>query len=391
MREVYITHAKRTAIGSFMGGLSTVPAIKLGEHILRSLIIESGLDPSVISEVIMGHVLTGALGQNPARQAAINAGIPKEIPATTINKVCGSGLKAIALAAQAIMAGDSEIVLAGGQENMSLSGHASYIRGGVRMGSSNMTDMMLYDGLTDAFSNIAMGITAENVANKFTITRTQQDELSYNSHRKAAAAQSAGKFKNEILPIEVKGRKGTVIIDKDEFIKPDTSIEILSNLKPAFDPNGSVTAGNASGINDGAAAVLVASAEAVKKYNLTPIARIASYASVGVDPAIMGTGPVPASKKALLKAGWNIADLDLIEANEAFAAQACYVNQAMGWDISKVNVNGGAIALGHPIGASGARIMVTLLHEMQRSKAKKALATLCIGGGMGISMCIEGV
>jgi acetyl-CoA C-acetyltransferase len=391
MREVYITHAKRTAIGSFMGGLSTVPAIKLGEHILRSLILESGLNPSMISEVIMGHVLTGALGQNPARQAAINAGIQKEIPATTINKVCGSGLKAIALGAQAIMAGDSEIILAGGQENMSLSGHASYIRAGVRMGSSNMTDMMLYDGLTDAFSNIAMGITAENVANKFTITRTQQDELSYNSHRKAAAAESAGKFKNEILPIEVKSRKGTLIIDKDEFIKPDTSIEILSNLKPAFDPNGSVTAGNASGINDGAAAVIVASGEAVKKYNLTPIARIASYASVGVDPSIMGTGPVPASKKALLKAGWNISDLDLIEANEAFAAQACYVNQEMGWDISKVNVNGGAIALGHPIGASGARIMVTLLHEMQRAKAKKALATLCIGGGMGIAMCVEGV
>jgi acetyl-CoA C-acetyltransferase len=391
MREVYITHAKRTAIGSFMGGLSTVPAIKLGEHILRNLILDSGLDPSVISEVIMGHVLTGALGQNPARQAAINAGIPKEIPATTINKVCGSGLKAIALAAQAIMAGDSEIVLAGGQENMSLSGHASYIRAGVRMGSSNMTDMMLYDSLTDAFSNIAMGITAENVANKFTITRAQQDELSYNSHRKAAAAQNAGKFKNEILPIEVKNRKGIIIVDKDEFIKPDTSIEILSKLKPAFDPNGSVTAGNASGINDGAAAVIVASSNAVKKYNLTPIARIVSYASVGVDPAIMGTGPVPSSKKALLKAGWNISDLDLIEANEAFAAQACYVNQEMGWDISKVNINGGAIALGHPIGASGARIIVTLLHEIQRAKAKKAIATLCIGGGMGIAMCVEGV
>lgn len=391
MREVYITHAKRTAIGSFMGGLSTVPAIKLGEHILRSLILESGLDPAAISEVIMGHVLTGALGQNPARQAAINAGIPKEIPATTINKVCGSGLKAIALAAQVIMAGDSEIVLAGGQENMSLSGHASYIRAGIRMGTGNMTDMMLYDGLTDAFSNISMGMTAENIANKFTITRAEQDELSYNSHRKAAAAQNAGKFKSEILPIEVKGRKSTIIIDKDEFIKPDTSIEILSNLKPAFDPNGSVTAGNASGINDGAAAVIVASSEAIKKYNLTPIARIVSYASVGVDPAIMGTGPVPASKKALLKAGWNVSDLDLIEANEAFAAQARYVNKEMRWDISKVNVNGGAIALGHPIGASGARIMVTLLHEMQRAKTKKAIATLCIGGGMGIAMCVEGI
>lgn len=390
MREVYITHAKRTAIGSFMGCLSTVPAIKLGENILRHLIQDSKIDPSVISEVILGHVLTGALGQNPARQAAINAGIPQEIPAFTINKVCGSGLKAIALAAQSIMAGDSEIIIAGGQENMSLAGHASYIRGGIRMGSSNMTDMMLYDGLTDAFSNIAMGMTAENIANKFNITRTQQDELSYHSHMKAAAAERSGKFKNEILPIEVKGRKGNVIVDKDEFIKPDTSIEILSGLKPAFTPGGSVTAGNASGINDGAAAVLVASGEAVKKYKLTPIARIASYASVGVDPSIMGTGPVPASKKALLKAGWNIADLDLIEANEAFAAQGCYVNQAMGWDAGKVNVNGGAIALGHPIGASGARIMVTLLHEMQRAKAKRAIATLCIGGGMGIAMCVEG-
>lgn len=391
MREVYITHAKRTAIGSFMGGLSSVSSIKLGEYILRHLLHESSIDPSLISEVIMGQVLTGALGQNPARQVLINSGIPKEVPAITINKVCGSGLKAIALAAQSILSGDNEIVLAGGMENMSLGGHALYIRSGIRAGSANMVDMMMYDGLTDAFSGLAMGITAENVAKKFGISREVQDEFSYHSHKKAAAAQAMGKFKNEILPIEVKGRKETVIFDRDEFIKPDTTLEILAKLKPAFDPVGTVTAGNASGINDGAAAVMVVSGQALRKYNLTPIARIVSYATAGVDPAIMGTGPVPASKKALAKAGWNLSDLDLIEANEAFAAQACYVNQTMGWDERKVNVNGGSVALGHPIGASGARVMVTLLHEMQKVKAKKAIATLCIGGGMGIAMCVEGV
>lgn len=391
MREVYITHAKRTAVGNFMGAFSTVPSVKLAEYVLRDLLKSSKIDPAEISEVIMGHVLTGGLGQNTARQASINSGIPKEIPATTINKVCGSGLKSIALAASSILSGDAEIVLAGGQENMSLSSHCSYMRQGTRMGNGSLVDMMIYDGLTDIFSSTHMGITAENIANQFNISRSEQDEFSYSSHQKAYKAQQEGKFIDEIVPVEVQIKKDTILVNKDEFIKPDTSIEILSKLRPAFDKEGTVTAGNASGINDGAAAVVIASKEAILKYNLTPIARIVSHASAGVDPSIMGTGPVPASRKALAKAGWNINDLDLIEANEAFAAQSCYVNKEMGWDISKVNVNGGAIALGHPIGASGARVLVTLLHEMQRRKAQKAIATLCIGGGMGIAMCLEGV
>ncbi|MBP7190336.1 MAG: acetyl-CoA C-acetyltransferase [Rickettsiaceae bacterium] len=391
MKEVYITHAKRTAIGNFMGGLSTVPSVKLAEQVLRNLIDSSKIDPAEISEVIMGHVLTGGLGQNTARQASINSGIPKEIPATTINKVCGSGLKSVALAASSIICGDADLVLAGGQENMSLSTHCSYMRSGTRMGNASLVDMMIYDGLTDIFSSTHMGITAENIAKQFNISRSQQDELSYLSHQKAYKAQQEGKFIEEIVPIEVQLRKETIVMNKDEFIKGDTTVETLSKLRPAFDKEGTVTAGNASGINDGAAAVIVASKEAVLKHNLIPIARIVSYASAGVDPSIMGTGPVPASKKALTKAGWNISDLDLIEANEAFASQSCYVNNAMGWDISKVNVNGGAIALGHPIGASGTRILVTLLHEMKRRKSKKALATLCIGGGMGIAMCLEGL
>lgn len=391
MEEVYITHAKRTAIGKFLGGLSSVPAYILGSEIIKTIVQDSKIDPLAIDEVILGQVLTGGAGQNPARQTLLQAGLPIGLPAMTINKVCGSGLKAVALAVSAIKAGDAEVIIAGGQENMSLSMHAHYFRSGVKVGDAELIDMMLRDGLTDAFSGEMMGITAENIAEQFSITREFQDKLAFASHMKAAHAQKNGKFKEEIVPIEVLGRKEKKIFDHDEGIRGDTTIEVLSGLKPAFKKDGSVTAGNSSTINDGAAAVLVASAAAVKKYNLIPIARIASYSQVGVEPSIMGTGPAFASKKALERAGWKASDLDLIEANEAFAAQAEYVNRQMQWDISKVNVNGGAIALGHPIGASGARILVTLLHEMQRIKAKKALATLCIGGGMGISMCLEGV
>lgn len=389
--EVYVTHAKRTAIGNFMGSLSTVSAVELGAHVIQELLKNSSIDPSLIGEVLLGHVITGGLGQNPARQSLIKAGIPNSVPAMTVSKVCGSGLKAIALAAQAILTKEHDIVIAGGQENMSLASHALYMRPGIKMGQANMIDMMMYDGLTDVFSNTAVGITAENIAKQFNISREMQDECAFHSQRKASAASSSGKFIDEIVPISVQKKKETILVDKDEFIKQDTTIETLSKLRPAFDKDGTVTAGNASGINDGAAAVILVSEEALKRYNLKPIARIVSYASAGVDPSIMGTGPVPASKLALKRANWNINDLDLIEANEAFAAQSVYVNQALGWDISRVNVNGGAIALGHPIGASGARIFVTLLHEMQRRRAKKALATLCIGGGMGIAMCVEGI
>lgn len=389
MRDVYITHAKRTAIGSFMGGLSTVPAIKLGELVLRKLLQESMIDPSYISEVIMGQVLTGSLGQNPARQTSINAGIPETVPAFTINKVCGSGLKAIALGAASIASGDNEIVLAGGQENMSLASHALYMRSGLKAGDAKMIDMMMQDGLTDAFSNMPMGITAENIANRFNISRLEQDEFAYLSHQKAAKAQEEGRFAEEIIAVEVALKKELILIERDEFIKPGTTVDILSKLRPAFDKNGTVTAGNSSGINDGAAAVILASEAMVRKCGLTPIARIVSYASSGVDPDIMGIGPIPASKKALTKAGWSVSDLNLIEINEAFATQCCYINKVMEFDLSKVNVNGGAIALGHPIGASGARVLVTLLHEMKKRRASKGLASLCIGGGMGISMCVE--
>lgn len=389
MRDVYITHAKRTAIGGFMGGLSTIPAIKLGEMSLRKLLQESGIDKADISEVIMGQVLTGSLGQNPARQTSINAGLPNTVPAFTVNKVCGSGLKAIALGASSIASGENEIVLAGGQENMSLASHSIYMRSVPKAGDAKMIDMMMYDGLTDAFSSMPMGITAENISSRFNISRLEQDEFAYLSHQKAAKAQIEGRFKEEIIPIEVALKKEIIFIDQDEFIKPGTSVDILSKLRPAFDKNGTVTAGNSSGINDGAAAVILASEAMVQKYNLTPIAKIVSYASAGVDPEIMGIGPIPASKKALSKAGWSVSDLDLIEINEAFAAQSCYVNKIMEFDPAKVNVNGGAIALGHPIGASGARVLVTLLHEMKRRKARKGLASLCIGGGMGIAMCID--
>lgn len=389
MKEVYIAAAKRTAIGSFLGGLSTVSAPKLGAEVLKSIIAEQKIDPSSLNEVIMGQVITGGSGQNPARQAQIAAGIIKEVPAMTINKVCGSGLKAVILAAQAIKAGDAEMILAGGQENMSLGHHGAHFRAGAKFGDLKLVDQMMYDGLTDVFSSKMMGITAENIANKFNFTREQQDKFALDSQLKAAAAQKAGHFKNEIVPVEIIQKKDTIIIDQDEGIRGDSTLEGLAKLRPAFDPQGSVTAGNSSTINDGAAALLVVSGEALKKHNLTPLARIVSYGKAGVDPDIMGTGPVPASKMALKAAGWTISDLDFIEANEAFAVQALYVNKNMGWDESKVNVNGGAIALGHPIGASGARVLVTLVHQLQRAKGRKGLATLCIGGGMGIAMCIE--
>jgi len=389
MREVFITHAKRTAVGSFLGSLSQIPAPALGASVIKAILDDSKLDNKLISEVILGQVITGGSGQNPARQTAIKAGIDTSVPAVTINKVCGSGLKAVSIAANAIACKQADLIIAGGQENMSLGMHGTYIRGGKKFGDEKLIDFMMYDGLTDVFSGVAMGITAENIAKKFNISREMQDEFAVKSQAKAAAAQKNHRFKNEIVPIEIQIKKETKIFDYDEGIRGDSSLEVLSKLRPAFDPAGTVTAGNASTINDGAAAVLVASEEAVKKYNLDPIARIVSTGMCGVDPSIMGTGPVPASKLALLRAGWSIDDLDLIETNEAFAVQACYVNEQMKWDTSKVNVNGGAVAIGHPIGASGARVLVTLLHEMQKISAKKALATLCIGGGMGIAMCFE--
>lgn len=389
MKEVYITHAKRTAIGSFLGSLSNISAPDLGAHIIKSIIKDSNVSPENIDEVILGQVLTGGSGQNPARQSLIKAGLPITLPAMTINKVCGSGLKSVALAASAIRAGDGNLFLAGGQENMSLAMHATYIRKGLKFGDNKLIDLMMYDGLTDVFSDQAMGITAENIAEKFNIDRSTQDNFALNSQLKAAKAQQDSIFKNEIVPIEIKTRKETIIFDQDEGIRANTDLNSLSKLRPAFKKDGTVTAGNSSTINDGAACLLVASKQAIKDNNLTPLVKIVSYAQCGVDPSIMGTGPVTASKKALKLAGWNVNDLDLIEANEAFAVQAEYVNQQMGWDVSKVNVNGGAIAIGHPIGASGARIFVSLIHEMVRSKKKKGLATLCIGGGMGIAMCIE--
>ena len=389
MREVFITHAKRTAVGSFLGSLSQIPAPALGASVIKAILDASKVDNKLISEVILGQVITGGSGQNPARQAAIKAGMDTSVPAVTINKVCGSGLKAVSIAAHAIASKEADLIIAGGQENMSLGMHGTYIRCGKKFGDEKLIDFMMYDGLTDVFSGVAMGITAENIAKKFNISREMQDEFAVKSQAKAAAAQKNRKFKNEIVPIEIQIKKETKIFDYDEGIRGDSSLEVLSKLRPAFDPAGTVTAGNASTINDGAAAVLVASGEAVKKYNLNPIARIVSTGVCGVDPSIMGTGPVPAAKLALARAGWSVDDLDLIEANEAFAVQACYVNEQMKWDTSKVNVNGGAVAIGHPIGASGARVLVTLLHEMQKISAKKALATLCIGGGMGIAMCFE--
>jgi len=390
MTEIVIASAARTAIGNFNGGLSSVPAHDLGSAVIKAACERAGVAPADVSEVILGQVLTAGQGQGPARQASINAGVPAEAAAWSVNQICGSGLRAVALGMQQIAAGDASIVVAGGQESMSLARHAVHLRSGIKMGDGSMTDTMVSDGLTDAFNDYHMGVTAENVAEKWDVTRQAQDEFAVASQQKAAKAQADGKFDDEIVPYTVKMRRKEVVVDKDEFIRADTAIEGLSKLRPAFKRDGgSVTAGNASGLNDGAAVVLMMTADEAKKRNITPLATIKSWATVGVDPAIMGSGPIPASKKALEKAGWAIGDLDLVEANEAFAAQACAVNKELGWDTSKVNVNGGAIALGHPIGASGCRILVTLLHEMKKRDAKKGLATLCIGGGMGVAMCVE--
>ncbi len=387
--DVVIVDGVRTAIGAFGGGLSSIPASDLGAHVIKALLERTGVSADDVSEVILGQVLTAGVGQNPARQAAVNAGVPKERTAYTINQVCGSGLRAVALGMQAIKAGDSQIVIAGGQENMSLAPHASHLRNGVKMGNATMIDTMIQDGLFDIFNEYHMGVTAENIAKQFSISRDDQDAFAADSQAKAAKAMEEGKFQDEIVPFTVKHRKGEDVVDKDEHPKPGTSAEKLGGLRPAFDKEGSVTAGNASGINDGAAVLLLMSRSEAEKRGLTPLATIKSWSTNGVDPSIMGTGPIPASKAALEKVGWNKDELDLIEANEAFASQALCVNREMGWDTDKVNVNGGAIALGHPIGASGARVLITLLHEMKRRDAKKGLATLCIGGGMGIAMCVE--
>lgn len=388
-KQIVIVAAKRTPIGNFSGGFSTMPAHKLGEAVIKSVLESTGVSASEISEVILGQVLTAACGQNPARQASIAAGVPVEVPAWTVNQVCGSGLRSVVLGAQAIEVGDSEIVIAGGQENMSLAPHASFLRAGVKMGDAGLIDTMIKDGLWDIFNDYHMGITAENVAGKYGITRQQQDEFSVLSQNKAEAAQKSGAFDDEIVPVVVANKKGDITIAVDEFPRSGTTIDVLAKLRPAFSKDGTVTAGNASGINDGAAAVMLMTLESAQKRGLKPLARIVSYAQSGVDPAFMGLGPVMATSKALDKAGWKISDLDLIEANEAFAAQSIAVGKELGWDAAKVNINGGAIALGHPIGASGTRILVTLLYSMQRNNAKKGLATLCIGGGMGIALCVE--
>jgi len=389
MSEVYITSATRTAVASFNGSLASLPADELGKTVIQESLKRSSLDPSEVDEIILGQVLTAATGQNPARQASINAGIAKETPAWIVNQVCGSGLRSVALAYQSIMNGDANVIIAGGQESMSQSPHCMHLRNGTKMGDDKMIDSMIKDGLWDAFNGYHMGTTAENVAQQWQITRDQQDEFAFNSQQKASKAKEAGIFKDEIVGVEVKTRKDTVVFEEDEYIKDGVQLEKITSLRPAFAKEGTVTAANASGINDGAAALTVMSSDEVKKKNIEPMARIVSWASAGVDPSIMGTGPIPSSRKALEKAGWSINDLDLIESNEAFAAQSCAVNKELGWDTSKVNVNGGAIAIGHPIGASGARILVTLLNQMKRQDAKKGLATLCIGGGMGIALCVE--
>ena len=389
MDDIVIVAAARTPVGSFSGAFGALPAHTLGAEAIKAAIARAGLSPEDVDEVILGQVLPAGQGMNPARQAARAAGIPDSKTAFGINQVCGSGLRSVALAAQQVQSGQSAIVVAGGQENMSLSPHAAHLRNGVKMGDMQFIDTMIKDGLWDIFNGYHMGNTAENVAKAYQITREQQDELALASQQKASAAQKAGKFKDEIIPVTIKGRKGDVVVADDEYIRHDASIETMTKLRPAFAKDGTVTAGNASGINDGAAAIVVMSAAEAARRGLKPLARIASFATAGVDPAMMGTGPIPASKKALQRAGWKKDDLDLVEANEAFAAQACAVNKDLGWDTAKVNVNGGAIAIGHPIGASGARILSTLLFEMQRSGAKKGLATLCIGGGMGVAMCLE--
>jgi len=388
-QDVVIVSAARTPVGSFNGALSSVPAHDLGKVAIEAAMERASVKPGEVEEVIMGQILTAGQGQNPARQASVNAGVPVESPAWVVNQLCGSGLRAVALGLQQIKNGDAGIVVAGGQESMSQAPHCANMRNGQKMGNYEMIDTMIKDGLWDAFNGYHMGTTAENVAEQWQITRDTQDEFAVASQNKAEAAQKAGKFKDEITPVTIKSRKGDIVVEDDEYIRHGATMENMQKLRPAFAKEGSVTAANASGINDGAAAVVLMSAEEADKRGLEPMARIVSWANVGVDPSIMGTGPIPASRKALERAGWNADDLDLVEANEAFAAQACAVNKDMGWDTDKVNVNGGAIAIGHPIGASGARVLVTLLHEMKRRDAKKGLATLCIGGGMGIAMCVE--
>jgi acetyl-CoA C-acetyltransferase len=387
--DVVIVSAARTPVGSFNGALSSVPAHTLGEVAIRAALDRAHVPPADVDEVIMGQVLTAGEGQNPARQAAIAAGIPIEATAWGLNQVCGSGLRAVAVGAQQIKSGDADIIVAGGQESMSLAPHVAHLRNGQKMGNIEFIDSMIKDGLWEAFNGYHMGTTAENVARQWQITREEQDKFATHSQNKAEAAKKAGKFKDEIVPVTIKTRKGETVVSEDEYIREGAKLEDAAKLRPAFDKEGTVTAGNASGINDGAAALVLMSAAEAKKRNLKPLARIASWATAGVDPKIMGSGPIPASRKALEKAGWKVSDLDLIEANEAFAAQALAVNKDLAIDTGKVNVNGGAIAIGHPIGASGARILVTLLHEMQKRDAKKGLATLCIGGGMGIAMCVE--
>ncbi|MES2845979.1 MAG: acetyl-CoA C-acetyltransferase [Pseudomonadota bacterium] len=389
MTNVVIVSAARTAVGSFNGAFAATPAHEMGAAVIEAVVARAGVDKAEVEETILGQVLTAGQGQNPARQAHIRAGLPKEASAWSLNQVCGSGLRAVALAAQHVQLGDAKIIVAGGQENMSLSPHVAHLRAGQKMGDLNFIDSMIRDGLWDAFNGYHMGQTAENVANQWQISRDMQDEFALASQNKAEAAQKAGKFRDEIIDFVIKTRKGDVTVNADEYIRHGATLESMQKLRPAFVKEGSVTAGNASGLNDGAAAVLLMSADEAEKRGLTPLARIASYATAGLDPSIMGVGPIHASRKALGKAGWKVGDLDLVEANEAFAAQACAVNKDMGWDPSIVNVNGGAIAIGHPIGASGARILNTLLFELQRRGGKRGLATLCIGGGMGVAMCIE--
>ncbi|MDE0814593.1 MAG: acetyl-CoA C-acetyltransferase [Alphaproteobacteria bacterium] len=389
MSEIVIASAARTPVGAFNGGLSSVAASALGTIAIKEALRRANVEPKDVDEVIMGQILTAGTGQNPARQAAVDAGIPVEKTAYQINQLCGSGLRTVALGFQSIQLGDCDIVVAGGQENMSQAPHCSHLRDGQKLGDMSFVDTMLKDGLLDAFHGYHMGNTAENIAEKWQLTREEQDAFAAASQVKAETAQKAGRFADEITPVTIKTRKGDVVIDTDEHLKHGTTKETLAKLRPAFDKNGTVTAGNASGINDGAAAIVLMTREEAERRKIAPMARVVSWATAGVDPAIMGTGPIPASRKALGKAGWTLDELDLIEANEAFAAQACAVNKELGWDLDKVNVNGGAIALGHPIGASGARVLTTLLYEMQRRDAKKGLATLCIGGGMGIAMCVE--
>lgn len=389
MTEVVIVSAARTAVGNFSGGLSSVPAHELGATVIKAALERAGVDAADVKEVFMGQVLTGGTGQNPARQAAVHAGLSETSTAMTINQVCGSGLRSVAMGMQAIIMGDADIVVAGGQENMSLSPHVMHLRNGTKMGPAKMTDTMINDGLWCAFNDYHMGTTAQNIADKYEITREEQDAFAASSQNKAEAARNAGKFAEEIVPVTIKSRRGDTVVDTDEFIKDGATAEGLGKLRPAFSKDGSVTAGNASGINDGASVVLLMSKDEAEKRGITPLATVKAWATAGVDPKIMGTGPVPAVKKALAKAGWSIGDLDLVEANEAFAAQAISVNKELGWDTDIVNVNGGAIAIGHPIGASGNRVLVSLLSEMKRRDSKKGLATLCIGGGMGVALCVE--